>query len=181
MRLFNRLAFAALVVALAGPQAFAADSITYPLSTAAELPVHDNGQFDWGGFYAGLYGVGQNSPAGGGQYGLGLNLGVNATFDFYLVGAEVAFQGLKSGAGDTTYADLLARGGLLVTDDILVYAATGYGIDTGAPAESDILLGAGAEFAVTDNVSLRAQYLHGFPVTGGNDKDQVTLGASFHF
>ena len=37
------------------------------------------------------------------------------------------------------------------------------------------------EYGLTDNLSLRAQYLHGFPVTGNNPKDQVTLGAQFHF
>jgi outer membrane immunogenic protein len=35
--------------------------------------------------------------------------------------------------------------------------------------------------AVADDITLRAQYLHGFPITGGNPKDQVTVGAHFHF
>jgi outer membrane immunogenic protein len=32
-----------------------------------------------------------------------------------------------------------------------------------------------------ENVSVRAQYLRGFPVEGDNPKDQFTLGAAFHF
>jgi outer membrane immunogenic protein len=178
---FAKVALVALLTVLPTATVRAADSISYPTSTAQALPVHDDSGFDWSGFYAGLYGVGQSSPAGGTQYGLGLDVGANITFDFYLVGAEVSFKGLTGGAGGTSYADVLARGGLMVTDEVLLYAAGGYGIDTGAPVESDLLLGAGAEFAMTDNVSLRAQYLHGFPVSGGNDKNQVSLGANFHF
>jgi outer membrane immunogenic protein len=70
---------------------------------------------------------------------------------------------------------------MVITEDVLLYAAAGYGNDLGAPVEDDFLLGGGVELAVTDNVSLRAQYLHGFPITGANPKDQVTLGAQFHF
>jgi outer membrane immunogenic protein len=181
MRLFNKLALAiAMGVALTGASV-AADSIAYSTSTAAQVPVHDDVPFDWNGFYAGLYGAGRTSPVQGDQFGVGVNAGINLAFDFYLVGAEVALEGLTGDQGDTSYADVLARGGLLVTDDVLVYAAAGYGVDTGAPDETDFLLGAGAEFAVTDNVSIRAQYLHGFPVTGENGKDQVTFGANFHF
>jgi outer membrane immunogenic protein len=181
MRLFHKLALTiASGIALTSASA-AADSIAYTTSTAAQMPVHDSVPFDWNGFYAGLYGTGRTSPMQGDQVGVGVGVGVNLAFDFYLVGAEVTLEGLTGDEGDTSYADLLARGGLLVTDDVLVYAAAGYGVDTGAPDETDFLLGAGAEFAVTDSLSLRAQYLHGFPVTGENGKDQVTFGANFHF
>lgn len=181
MRLFDKLALAIVFGATLTGASAAADSIAYSTSTAAQVSVHDAVPFDWNGFYAGLYGVGRTSPVQGDQLGVGVNAGVNLAFDFYLVGAEVAVEGLTGDSSNTSYADVLARGGLLVTDDVLVYAAAGYGVDTGAPAETDILLGAGAEFAVTDNVSLRAQYLHGFPVIGENGKDQVTFGANFHF
>ena len=135
----------------------------------------------WSGFYAGVYGVGQASPAGGTQYGLGLDVGVNAQFEFVLVGAEVAVHGLTGGAGSTTYVEALGRVGVPVADNFLLYAAAGVGVDAGPPAESDALFGAGVEYALSDDVSLRAQYLHGFPLTGANPKDQVTLGANFHF
>jgi len=181
MTLTIRLALGAALATLSMTNAFASELISYPTSTAGEVPVHDSKPFDWTGFYAGLYGVAQNSSADGGQYGVGINLGANTTFDFYLVGAEVALQGLTGDSGGTTSADILARGGLLVNDDVLVYAAAGYGADTGGTADSNFLLGAGAEFAVTDNVSLRAQYLHGFQASGGNETNQVSLGANFHF
>lgn len=183
MRLFKTLAVAALV-GTAGfgiTAAHAADLITMPVSsTPVEIPVAESG-YDWTGFYTGVYGVVQNSPAWGTQYGLGINAGVNAQFDFFLVGAEVALHGLTGGAIDTTYGQVLGKAGVVITDEVMIYAAAGYGIDLGWPAEEDVLLGGGVEMAVADNISVRAQYLHGFPLTGGNPKDQFTVGAHFHF
>lgn len=179
MGIAKGFAIAALAGLVSTTAAVAADPIALPVG-AAEVPVYDSG-FDWSGFYAGVYGVGQMSPVGGAQYGLGINVGVNAQFDYVLVGAEVALHGLAGGTMSTTYGEVLGRIGAVVTDDVVLYAAAGYGLDLGAPSEDDLLLGGGVEFAVTDQISLRAQYLHGFPINGGNPKDQVTLGANFHF
>lgn len=181
MSLFKKIALTALATTLTMGTAFAADLITVPTSTPVEMPVHEEAGFDWNGFYAGVYGVGQNGSVSGMQYGLGVQAGVNAQFDFYLLGAEVAVHGLTGGVGNTSYGQILGRAGLVVTDDVLVYAAGGYGLDLGAPEEDDLLVGGGVEFAVTENVSVEAQYLHGFPLSGGNAKDQVTIGANFHF
>lgn len=183
MRLFKTLAAAALL-STAGfglTAVHAADLITMPVSSSpVEIPVADTG-YDWNGFYTGVYGVVQNSPNMGTQYGLGINAGVNAQFDFFLVGAEVALHGLTGGAFDTTYGQVLGKAGVVITDAVMLYAAAGYGIDLGAPVEDDFLVGAGVEMALADNVSVRAQYLHGFPITGGNPKDQFTVGAHFKF
>lgn len=182
MGMFKNLAGVAALMLASTSLAHAADLITVPTSApAAELPVTDQSTLDWNGFYAGVFGGVQSSPAGGSQYGLGLDVGVNARFDFFLVGGEVAVQGLGGGAGGTSYAQVLGRAGLLATDDVALYGAAGYGIDLGAPDESDLLVGGGVEVALTDAVSVKAQYLHGFPVTGGNSKDQVTVGAAYHF
>lgn len=183
MHVFKTVAAATLLTAAAfsAGSATAADLITMPVSSSPiEIPVADAG-FDWSGFYTGVYGVVQQSPAGGTQYGLGINAGVNAQFDFFLIGGEVALHGLTGGALDTTYGQVLGKAGVEISDSVMLYAAAGYGIDLGAPDEDDWLLGAGVELAVADNISVRAQYLHGFPITGGNPKDQVTLGAHFHF
>jgi len=170
----------AAALAASGP-VFAADAITYETSgQSVAIPVADNA-FDWNGFYAGVYGAAQFSPERGNQYGLGLDLGVNATFDFYLLGAEVAAHGLAAGQGESSYGQVLAKGGVLVTDDLAVYATAGYGLDLGVPEESNWLVGAGVEMAITDSVSLRAQYLHGFEAQGTNSTNQVTIGANYHF
>lgn len=182
MKLFSTLALGALATTLTMGTALGADMITVPTSTPAEMPIYEAPAFDWSGFYAGIYGGAQNGATSGTQYGLGVQAGVNAQFDFYLLGAEVAVHGLTGGSvGDTSYGQILGRAGLVVTDDVLIYAAGGYGIDLGPPDEQDAMLGGGVELAVTDSITVEAQYLHGFPLTGGNAKDQFTVGANFHF
>jgi outer membrane immunogenic protein len=181
MSLLKTAALAAFALALPIGGALAADAITVPTTTPVEVPVHEEAAFDWSGFYAGVHGVGQFSQAGDDQYGLGASAGVNAQFDFYLLGAEVAVQGLTGGVGDTSYGQILGRAGLVVTDDAVIYAAGGYGLDLGVPEEEDIVVGGGVELAVTDNVSVEAEYLHAFPLEGDNEKDQFTVGANFHF
>jgi outer membrane immunogenic protein len=179
MSLFRTLAIATFVAA-APSMVLAADPLAVTISTDQTVPVAETG-FDWNGFYAGVYGVSQASPVGGGQYGIGLDVGVNARFEFVLVGAEVAYHGVVGGAGATSYLQGLARLGVAVTDDVVIYGAGGAGIDLGPPAETDALLGGGVELALADQISVRGQYLHGFALTGANPKEQVTLGANFHF
>jgi outer membrane immunogenic protein len=181
MRMFDRIAIVALAAFVPAAGSHAADLISYPVGEQAAMPVAADTGFDWGGFYAGVYGVGQLSPVQGTQYGAGVNLGVNAQFDFFLVGAEVALHGLTGGTIDTTYGQVLGRAGVLITEDVLLYAAAGYGIDLGWPAEDDVLAGGGLELALTDDITVRAQYLHGFSINGANPKDQFSIGANFHF
>lgn len=181
MTLTRHIAIATASVLFISVPAVAADAITYQTSAPqSSMPVANTG-FDWNGFYGGIYGVGQFSPENGNQYGVGLDLGVNAQFDFYLLGAEVAAQGLTGGSGSTSYGQVLAKGGVLVTNDLALYATAGYGIDLGGPDQSNWLLGGGVEMAITDSVSLRAQYLHGFESDGTNPTNQVTIGANYHF
>ncbi len=167
---------------LATGAASAADPIAISTSTNAEMPVHGQESFDWNGFYAGIFGATDLAPAGNAQFGAGINAGVNAQFDFYLLGGEVAVTGLSdSGSGETVHGQILGRAGLVVTEDVLLYAAGGYGIDLGPTASDGMLLGGGAELAITDSMSVRAQYLHSFPTVGGNPRDEFAIGANFHF
>lgn len=173
----------AILWALLLPAAHAADLISYPTSAKVQVPVADTApNFDWDGFYAGIFGAYQHGRSGGGdRLGIGIDAGVDTTFNFVLAGAEVAVQGLGGSDGGSSYAQLTGRTGLLLGDNALLYGAAGYGLDTGPSDESDLLAGGGLEYALPGGVSLRAQYLHGFPITGDNAKDQVTLGAQFHF
>lgn len=185
MSLFKNAALIATVAAVSTaiiiPSAQAADLISYPVSETEAIPVVDDSGFDWNGFYVGVYGVGQFSPANGNLFGAGLALGANAQFDMFVLGAEVAAHALTNGGPITGYGQVIAKAGVLVTDDVMLYAAGGYGMDLGGGPDSHALLGGGVEMAVSDNVSLNAQYLHGFPLTGGNPVEQVTFGAKFHF
>jgi outer membrane immunogenic protein len=179
MRLFAHIAAAALIVATP-VAAQATDLLSVPTSGNDAVPVADSG-FDWNGFYAGVFGAGQLSPLDGGQLGLGIDAGANARLEFVLLGAEVSVRGLGGGAGVDAYAEGVGKAGLAVTDNAIVYAAGGLGTSLTGPTQADALLGGGVELALTDAVSVDARYLHGFPLTGANPKDQVTIGANFHF
>jgi outer membrane immunogenic protein len=184
MRMTGTTVLAVLATALTMGGAFASDVLTVSTSTApvAAVPVHDVPAYDWSGFYAGIFTGVQTGADRGTQYGLGVGAGVNLAFDFYLVGAEVTVQGLAGDVGESSYGQILGRAGLIVNDDVAIYAAGGYGIDLGAPDAEDYLMGAGVELMLNDSVSFRAQYLHGFPATtDGEDRNQFTLGASYHF
>lgn len=175
-----RLVFAGMLLAATAGAATASDLITVPVGTSdVAVPVATG--FDWSGFYAGVYGVVQASPVRGTEVGGGIAAGVNAQFDFFLIGGEVALQGLTGDTIDTAYGQVTGRGGLLVTDDLLAYAAAGYGMELSGTGERDFLAGGGLEYAVTDDISINAEYLRGFDLEGGNPKDQFSLGARFHF
>lgn len=184
MRIVKTVLLAALLGGATGGTALGADVTVLATSAPGipgEMAVHGGG-FDWSGFYAGIYGGVQQETGADTRLGLGIQAGVNAQFDFYLVGAEVAVHGLTGGGvGDGGYGQLLGRAGLVVSDDVLVYAAGGYGLNLGTPAQDAALLGGGVEISLTDSLSLDAQYLRGVPLSGGNANNQFTLGANFHF
>lgn len=181
MRVLPRLLFAGLILGATAGAGVASDLITVPIqSSDVAVPV-SNGGYDWSGFYAGVYGVVQSSPARGTEVGAGIEAGVNAQLDFFLVGGEVALHGLTGDTIDTAYGQVTGRGGLLVTDALLAYASAGYGMELSGTGESDLLAGGGLEYAITDDLSINAEYLRGFDLEGGNAKDQFTLGARFHF
>ncbi|WDR03203.1 porin family protein [Devosia algicola] len=179
--MFKTVLLPILAASFAGATAFAADSSTFPSTLPVQVSNYAQPTFDWNGFYTGIYSGIKANQTGGTQYGLGVNVGVNAAFDFYLVGGEVAIEGLTGGPGSTSYAEILGRAGVIVADNVLVYGAAGYGIDLGVPNEQDWLAGGGVEIAVGDSISLRGQYVHAFPGSGGNAKDQITVGAAYHF
>jgi len=178
IRVVTGIACAAVLAALTGT-ASAADAITVPLDPDNSVPVAEH-RFDWSGFYAGMFGSVRQGTQAGGQLGVGINAGANAQLSIVLVGAEVTLQGLGGERLETAYGEVLGRGGLVLTDEVLLYAAAGYGWDL-AGGGSGALAGGGVEFAVTDDISLRAEYLRGFDTTGTAPTDQVKLGASFHF
>lgn len=175
MTRINKLILAGLVAAMP-----AAAHATDLLTAGSTLPVPSSG-FDWNRFYAGIYGVGQGSSADGAQLGAGIALGVDGRLEFLLVGGEVRIGGLDGGAGMTGYVQGLGKAGIALSDSAILYGAGGLGASFSGPGQSDALLGGGVELALTDDLSVDARYVHGFPISGANPKDQVTVGANFHF
>lgn len=96
-----------------------------------------------------------------------------------LVGAEVALQATTFEPLDTAaHGQVTGRAGLLLTDEVVIYAAAGYGFELDGPA-SDILAGGGVEMAVSDLLSLRAEYLRGFASDGLGQPRPVYLRRQF--
>lgn len=178
----RRLSVIAIIGALALTSGASADDApAVPVATAAQLPMYDSPKFDWNGFYAGVYGTGTLTPTHGLEYGYGVDVGFTHAFEYVLIGGEVAFHPLGNDTIGTTYLQAIGRGGVIVGDHLLAYAAAGYGSDLGAANGPNVLAGGGLEYGVTEDVSLRAQYLHGFAVSGSAPIEQFTLGAQFHF
>ncbi|WP_127143674.1 outer membrane protein [Pelagibacterium montanilacus] len=192
MHSIKTVAVAALLSTTAFGGAFAADAIGLPpapAATPAAVPVYDDqAGFDWSGFYAGVSvgGVTDYSDDGETDITAGGHVGMNAAFDFFVVGAELGLDAVFEEDEMYAYGTVLGRAGVVLTDNLMAYGAAGYGSDFGADngIGEHILAGGGLEFAVTDDVSVRGQYLHGWEQTedaGSEDMHKFTVGASFHF
>jgi outer membrane immunogenic protein len=181
MSALKTIALAALLGSVSVTGAFAADAITVPVSTNNALPVYNDPSHDWTGFYAGIYGVGEWNPAS--QYGVGLAAGYNHQIDYFVLGAEGDVQTSWNAAGTQFfYGQGLVRGGIVVTDELLAYTAAGVGTDFAAAPQLHALVGGGLEYAVTEDISVRGQYLYGIPLNAGTAaKHQATVGVLFHF
>ncbi|SIN93568.1 outer membrane protein [Vannielia litorea] len=184
------LAFPAFAGNLETP--LADDVVTTP------APVVDLGR-DWTGGYVGLsFGTGSGEIDGGGatndfdvedNYGLyGGYLWDNGNLVY---GGELAYSslGLNPDVGPDADADVWALKGRLGYDagNFLPYATAGFANITSEGESGDgYVLGAGLEYAATDNIRVRGEYLnHQFDDFGdtGNDvkADTFSLGLSYNF
>lgn len=171
---------AAALLAATLPVAAADMASPVPVSTGDTIPVYDN-VTDWTGFYAGVFGQ-VATDATGTYYGAGLEVGANAQYDLFVLGLEADIVGLTDGTNKQTYGDILARGGVLVTDDLLFYGAVGYGANLGGGDDQHILVGGGLEYAVNDAFTLDAEYLYGAPNSATSTQRNIfTLGTKWHF
>lgn len=179
------LAGSALVAAASVP-ASAADLYTPPAQTEPTPMAYDDPGFDWNRFYVGVYGATQHQT-GDWDLGAGVDAGINRQFDYFLLGGEVALTGLYDDDADETglYGQVIGKAGAVVTDDLVAYAAAGFGGDMSDTSLSDgnWLVGGGLEYAVTDDVSIKGQYLYGIPTDSGGSTqvNQITIGANWHF
>jgi len=182
MNTLKTIGLTALLAVAAVPAAHAADAFTVPdIPVTDPLAVYNDPGFNWSGFYAGVMGVVQDNPAGW-EYGPGIVAGVNTQLDYFVLGAEAGLTGLTDGTNWRGYGQVLGRGGVVVTDEVLAYAALGFGADLSATNNRHFLAGGGLEVAVTDAVSIKAQYLRGIPVDAvSTPVNQFSIGANFHF
>ncbi|GLQ57722.1 outer membrane protein [Devosia nitrariae] len=155
--------------------------------------------FSWEGLYTGVELGGfffddALAPIEGETFGVvGGVVGANfIPMDPILVGVEIQADYIFGNDQDAALVLALGRVGAVVTDQVLVYAAGGVGSIFGDD-ESEMVyaLGAGVEFAVTQNVSLRGEVL-GIgdfedadpPMVSDDDffdAAKATVGVFYHF
>ncbi|AEQ51335.1 outer membrane protein [Pelagibacterium halotolerans] len=172
---------AAATLAIASA-AQAADPVM-PAPVMPVAPVVDP-VFDWSGFYAGVRVGGQNDTVDT-DWLVGGELGVNAQWDMFVLGAEAAVDAVFGTPDTYAYGEITTRAGVAFSE-VLLYGTVGYGSDfdaAGGPGDH-ILAGVGVEFAATDSVSVDGRYVYGWEqsgAVGANDIHKFTIGANFHF
>jgi len=172
--------------ALAGT-ALAAD---LPRRSAAAAPAPAYKAFNWTGAYAGLNGGYEFGKASGTAkstvgnldgYSIGGTVGYNQQMDNFVVGVEGDLAKTKiDGATSTNSAKITSLGTVraragVAMDRALVYGTAGYAggnmkVTSGASStkwENGYAVGAGLEYAFTNNISGKAEYLY----THLNDKN----------
>jgi len=163
------------IALLATVAAAALSSATLAADLIIADPVIDNATaFDWEGPYAGVWLAGHDL----GIFGLGVDLGVNVlASEGVLLGVEGELGWLSD---DTWIGQVHGRAGFLVSDEFLIYGLAGVGID--ADWGGFIPVGVGAEFAVADNLTLKAQYQYQWDFdSAAEDAHVVKFGLNWHF
>lgn len=137
------------------------------IAAAADLPVFEPAPppmispmpiaFNWSGFYIGAHG-GWGWGGGGFDDGfvVGGQLGVNWQFNNFVLGAEGDGSFVDWGGTDAVGTARL-RGGIAF-DRFLAYGTGGVALQDFE--EVGWVAGGGAEYAVTDNVTVGVEYLH---------------------
>jgi len=133
--------------------AFAAD----PVITVEPAYIAPDSNFDWNGFYMGVGISGSSSTGNLLTAYADFIAGINIVQDDILFGIEGYINGYSSNSPTSGYGvGIDTRIGYLATPDALLYlSGGGYFYDTGTQTAS---IGAGAEFAISDNVSLDLHY-----------------------
>jgi len=182
--MLRKIALAAAALAVTGSAAMAAD--LYVPATAAPIVEATGTGFE--GFYAGvqLGGVFYDNDALDTSVLVGGVVGYNFTADPLLLGVEL--QGNYYFENDTVeaYGDILALGkiGFVATENFAVYATGGVGYVWGDTDDfAQYALGVGAEFKVTDDMSIRGDILALNYDNGSDDFDsaRATVGVLWHF
>lgn len=181
MTLLKTTLLAAAATLAVASAAQAADPImpvpVVPVAPAPEV-------FDWNGFYAGIrVGAENQIDFDETNWLVGAELGVNAAFDMFVLGGELAVDYVFDDPDDFAYVEGTVRAGVVLMPEALIYATAGYGSDLDDVGSGDhVLAGLGAEFAVAESVSVDARYVYGWAQDAADsDIHKFTIGANFHF
>ncbi|MEO6396491.1 MAG: autotransporter outer membrane beta-barrel domain-containing protein [Devosia sp.] len=170
MRTLRIALLATVATAAISSASLAADLILDP---PVSEPIIDN-SFSWDGAYiGGLLSV-QDVP---GTFGAGVVVGANATADAFLFGGEIEASLLSNG---TWSAQVDGRAGVLVSDSLAIYGFLGIGQHS--TNGTYVPLGVGAEVALADNLSFKAEYQFNNDLTSSaQDANVFKAGLNWHF
>ena len=170
MRSLKLALLATAATAVLSSAAFAADLI---VDQPSAPPVVDN-SFTWDGAYIGAFIQGQSAPS---AFGLGVNLGVNALMDNLVLGGEIE---AVAATGPNFSAQATAKIGGLINDSALLYAFSGLGSRT--PSSWYVPVGVGVEFAVANNVGIKAEAQYNVDLTtSAENSAAIKVGLNWHF
>ena len=159
--------------------AMAADLVVQVEETAIDYATPSN----WDGLYVGAGIVFESSTTDDQQlFGIQGSVGVNATFDSFLLGAEAfATAYVWESDGDPLFFGFggIVRGGVLASDDVLVYAALGGEIDDDGSTYATV--GGGVEFMAMEDLSLDLEYKYFIGLNNDWQGHHVSLSANWHF
>lgn len=161
------------LLATAATVAFSSATLAADL-IIAEPMIDNTVGFDWEGPYAGLWIGGQTTPA---VFSIGADLGVNVMIDDSLL---AGFEGEVAWLSNSTWqGEVEGRLGF-VADAALIYAHVGVGANSASGAY--VPVGVGAEFAVADNLSIKAEYTYQWDFDNAAQSAHVgKIGFNFHF
>jgi opacity protein-like surface antigen len=136
---------------------------------------------NWDGLYAGAGVTFQSSTTSTETiFGVQGLVGANATFDSFLLGAEGYLTYMWSSSGSSFWGvGGTVRGGVLATEDVLIYAALGGEVVEGGNTYATV--GGGVEFMATENVSLDLEYKYYIGLNNGWEGHHVGISANWHF
>ncbi len=182
--------FATTALIVLPASAMAADVIDYGAPTPAPIMDVAPERFGWEGGYAGVqagYGFGDPSGLLGGAHA-----GYLFQFGSFVVGPEVDVDAAAIDSGDPNI-DAIARAKLkagFAVDRVLISGTAGYvhawGDDAGAGKVNDggYEVGAGLDFAATDNIVIGSDYMYqnfGEFADTGTDVDLHTVRARLSY
>ena len=124
------------------------------------------------GPYAGVYILGDSHTS---SFGAGIVLGANFVNDSFLLGIE---GDLSVTTAPDWNGQVIGKAGFAIDDSVAIYGLAGIGYGTHAGAY--VPVGVGAEFMMTESLSLKAQGEYHWQ-SGGHDSLVGKVGLNFHF
>ncbi|MEO6395045.1 MAG: hypothetical protein ABIO40_03965 [Devosia sp.] len=173
----ERIAAIVLATTLALPAGIALASDAPLLEDIPGVVVDAGGDSRLDGLYATIYGVYVYGNGGGvtASTGIGATFGGSAIVDSFIYGGALSVTAFLSGQLDGEFAaQAVARAGVVVTEGVALSGLLGLGYET-YNNNPYVATGLSLDVALSDNVSLRAQYQANYVTPSGAPADPLWI------